>query len=587
MSITTGTFPGVRIVDMPDLGALNDTSSVVGERAGSGRFSALAFRNYVGYPPTSVKQFGAVGDGVADDTFAIQAAIDSLSAYGGGVALPPGRYRITAPIKMRPNIVLQGNGGATIIQGNAANLTTLIDYDTYAAASGTLVGIAFDGNRANNTNSNLTYIVASSQPNTHVINCVFNNVPGVGLLLQGANPIVQDNLFVSVYAIAIMLWGLVPTTSMAARVSGNRMLQVGYFGISAIWSDYNVITGNTILSVSLTHHVSTVGTAVTLVSGADFSALRAGMFMRLNAGAEFQIVSIQSPSALTLNASAGTLTNVAANSGQADMINIDCCAYNTVTENTLQGGMSGGVVVHNSKGSTNCIATIVAHNSITGMGNMGVMLISNTGSATTIDSTLIAANTIINCGVGFAAAQANTSNGITIVGNLCNNTMISGNLCNGFAGGTQQYGIYVDAGVVPGMTAITGNVSIGNAVGDVFGGGWRVYTPGVVAVTGAFTSATATGRYRQMDKTIQFQVSVTITTNGTAAGGVTVGLPRLSSSVVGNWFSVGGRGGIVSGKALAGSIQPSSNTVTMFNYDSSYPGANGELLVISGTYEAA
>ena len=46
MSVTTGTFPGVRIVDMPDLGAVNDTSSVVGERAGSGRFSASALRAY-------------------------------------------------------------------------------------------------------------------------------------------------------------------------------------------------------------------------------------------------------------------------------------------------------------------------------------------------------------------------------------------------------------------------------------------------------------------------------------------------------------------------------------------------------------
>ena len=152
MSVTTGTFPGVRIVDMPDLGAFNDSSSVVGERAGSGRFNAIALRNYIGQPATiNVRQFGAVGDGVADDTFAIQAAIDSLSAYGGGVAVPPGVYRITAGIKMRPNIVLQGNGGATIIQGNAANLSRFIDLDAYAATNATVTGIAFDGNIANNT----------------------------------------------------------------------------------------------------------------------------------------------------------------------------------------------------------------------------------------------------------------------------------------------------------------------------------------------------------------------------------------------------------------------------------------------------
>lgn len=41
----------------------------------------------------SVKDFGAVGDGVADDTAAIQAAINSLSATGGTVWFPPGVYR--------------------------------------------------------------------------------------------------------------------------------------------------------------------------------------------------------------------------------------------------------------------------------------------------------------------------------------------------------------------------------------------------------------------------------------------------------------------------------------------------------------
>jgi hypothetical protein len=49
MSVTTGTFPGVRILDMPDLGAVADASSFVGELAGSGRFSAPALRDFILY----------------------------------------------------------------------------------------------------------------------------------------------------------------------------------------------------------------------------------------------------------------------------------------------------------------------------------------------------------------------------------------------------------------------------------------------------------------------------------------------------------------------------------------------------------
>ena len=55
MTITTGTFPGVRIVDMPNLGAVTDASSFVGELAGSGRFTAPALKTYSGssYLPSS------------------------------------------------------------------------------------------------------------------------------------------------------------------------------------------------------------------------------------------------------------------------------------------------------------------------------------------------------------------------------------------------------------------------------------------------------------------------------------------------------------------------------------------------------
>jgi hypothetical protein len=46
--------------------------------------------------PANVKDFGAIGDGVADDGDAIRAAIDSVSATGGQVYIPSGSYKVTA-----------------------------------------------------------------------------------------------------------------------------------------------------------------------------------------------------------------------------------------------------------------------------------------------------------------------------------------------------------------------------------------------------------------------------------------------------------------------------------------------------------
>jgi hypothetical protein len=58
MSTTIG---GVRIVDMPDLGAITDDSSVVGEHAGSGRFGATAFRSYIAVDAAIAPSFNNSG----------------------------------------------------------------------------------------------------------------------------------------------------------------------------------------------------------------------------------------------------------------------------------------------------------------------------------------------------------------------------------------------------------------------------------------------------------------------------------------------------------------------------------------------
>lgn len=59
----------------------------------------------------SVKDFGAVGDGVTDDLVAIQ---NALVAHPN-VYLPPGTYRITAPLEIGSNKMLTGAGPATTI----------------------------------------------------------------------------------------------------------------------------------------------------------------------------------------------------------------------------------------------------------------------------------------------------------------------------------------------------------------------------------------------------------------------------------------------------------------------------------------
>lgn len=74
----------------------------VASPATSGRIPVL--------PVLNVQVFGAAGDGVADDTAALQRAIDSVGT-GATVWLPPGRYRLTNSLTVtKPRTWLAGNG---------------------------------------------------------------------------------------------------------------------------------------------------------------------------------------------------------------------------------------------------------------------------------------------------------------------------------------------------------------------------------------------------------------------------------------------------------------------------------------------
>ena len=69
----------------------------------------------------NVRDYGAKGDGIADDTTSINNAIAALTQRGGGrLYFPVGTYKITSTVKVNTNnIVICGSGGASvIISGN-------------------------------------------------------------------------------------------------------------------------------------------------------------------------------------------------------------------------------------------------------------------------------------------------------------------------------------------------------------------------------------------------------------------------------------------------------------------------------------
>lgn len=74
-----------------------------------------------------VTNYGAKGDGRADDTTAIQQAIDKAAENGGGtVYIPKGRYKITRQITIWDNVTLLGFFTPPTMKGSAAEEGTIL-----------------------------------------------------------------------------------------------------------------------------------------------------------------------------------------------------------------------------------------------------------------------------------------------------------------------------------------------------------------------------------------------------------------------------------------------------------------------------
>jgi len=100
----------------------------------------------------SVKDFGAVGDGVTDDTSSIQAAVIATSSSGATLFFPQGTY-ILSNLTWPTTFSVNGEGiGRTTIKWKAASAeTNLINLSGLITAS--ISGITFDSNRQNQSDS--------------------------------------------------------------------------------------------------------------------------------------------------------------------------------------------------------------------------------------------------------------------------------------------------------------------------------------------------------------------------------------------------------------------------------------------------
>ena len=116
-NITDGTITSAKITDGTIVNAdVNASAGIVATKLSFTQAGTSATARTIDSKlkdSISVKDFGAVGDGVTDDTTEIQAAIDAVNASGGGfLYVPPGTY-IVSPLSMKTGVRLVGASSAS------------------------------------------------------------------------------------------------------------------------------------------------------------------------------------------------------------------------------------------------------------------------------------------------------------------------------------------------------------------------------------------------------------------------------------------------------------------------------------------
>lgn len=135
-----------------------------------------------------VRVFGAVGDGSADDTIAIQNAITSLGATGGNIFFPKGTYKITAQISLatKDSLLFKGVGANSIIRvdgitghGFVFSQSTNIKFKDLK-----FVG---DGIGAGNNHGAINFLIGgnSENPNHSFENIIITDFSDTALQIQG------------------------------------------------------------------------------------------------------------------------------------------------------------------------------------------------------------------------------------------------------------------------------------------------------------------------------------------------------------------------------------------------------------------
>ncbi|MGL5456747.1 MAG: right-handed parallel beta-helix repeat-containing protein [Citrobacter telavivensis] len=295
------------------------------------------------------KDYGAIGDGVVDDTAAMQACVADAKRKGRGILIAGNKTYLISGLLVEEGVNIYGDNVATIKR----TPNTSGDFISMSHRSG-MYRVRIDGNKANQQIGPAAALVrVGDSDDVTVMSCQVKGAISYALVVNtGSRATVVKNTFEDVYNGGVAVY-----SSAADRyhyIHDNVFRSLGWGAIYLQYANRCVVSKNRCYGTFLggrgkRQFVDGDGTRIVrLRAGDNFSSLRAGNFLVINGGGEYRITRIIDNNTIEVDREVASFLGYQALTGTGDLIGIQSCWNVDVDDNlilsTTTFGFGGGTM---------------------------------------------------------------------------------------------------------------------------------------------------------------------------------------------------------------------------------------------------